>query len=200
MTYLQPVLPAMAAKATRFLGGEHLGWATRSHPLLDRDIAAYEPLMTRVDPVAITAMLEASMEKPASPTATPAATPAPAAAPAAAAKAPPASAPATIELADFQKVDLRIATVLAAEAVEGADKLLRLTLDVGGEQRTVFSGIKSAYAPEQLVGRQVILVANLKPRKMRFGVSEGMVLAASGDAGLFLVGPDTGATAGMQVS
>jgi methionyl-tRNA synthetase len=197
MTYLQPVLPAMAAKATRFLGGEALGWAGRGRALLDRDIAPYEPLMTRVDPAAITAMLEASMEKPAP---TPPAPPAPAAA-APAPKAPPARAqPAEIELAEFQKVDLRIATVLAAEAVEGADKLLKLTLDVGGAQRTVFSGIKSAYAPEHLVGRQVILVANLKPRKMRFGVSEGMVLAASGDAGLFLVGPDSGATAGMQVS
>jgi methionyl-tRNA synthetase len=194
MTYLQPVLPAMAAKAVRFLGGEHLGWATRSHPLLDRDIAAYEPLMTRVDPAAIAAMLEASMEK-SSPPPPPAA--APAVAPAARAAPTP---PADIDLAEFQKVDLRIATVLAAEAVEGADKLLRLTLDVGGQQRTVFSGIKAAYAPDQLVGRQVILVANLKPRKMRFGVSEGMVLAASGDAGLFLVGPDSGATAGMQVS
>jgi methionyl-tRNA synthetase len=107
---------------------------------------------------------------------------------------------AEIDLADFQKVDLRIATVLAAEAVDGADKLVRLTLDIGSEQRTVLSGIKSAYAPADLVGKQVILVANLKPRKMRFGVSQGMVLAASGDAGLFLVGPDSGATAGMRVT
>jgi len=113
---------------------------------------------------------------------------------------PATGSPGEIELADFQKVDLRIATVLAAEAVEGADKLVRLTLDVGSEQRTVLSGIKSAYAPADLVGRQVILVANLKPRKMRFGISEGMVLAASGDAGLFLVGPDSGAAAGMRVS
>jgi methionyl-tRNA synthetase len=117
-----------------------------------------------------------------------------------AAPATKTDAPAEIELAEFQKIDLRIATVLAAEAVEGADKLVRMTLDIGSEQRTVLSGIKSAYAPADLVGRQVILVANLKPRKMRFGVSEGMVLAASGDAGLFLVGPDSGATAGMRVS
>ena len=112
------------------------------------------------------------------------------------------AAPATpeIELADFQKVDLRIATVLQAEAVEGADKLVRLTLDIGTEQRTVLSGIKSAYAPADLVGRQVILVANLKPRKMRFGVSQGMVLAAGGDAGLFLVGPDSPAPPGLRVT
>jgi methionyl-tRNA synthetase len=105
-----------------------------------------------------------------------------------------------IDITEFQKVDLRIATVTHAEAVEGADKLVRLTLDVGDHQRSVLSGIKSAYPPEKLVGRQVILVANLKPRKMRFGVSEGMVLAASGEAGLFLVGPDSGATPGMRVS
>lgn len=90
-----------------------------------------------------------------------------------------------IELSDFQKVDLRIATVLAAEAVEGSDKLVRLTLDIGTEQRTVLSGIKSAYLPAALVGRQVILVANLKARKMRFGISEGMVLAAGATAGCF---------------
>ena len=82
----------------------------------------------------------------------------------------------------------------------GAEKLLKLTLDIGNEQRTVLSGIKSAYAPADLVGKQLILVANLKPRKMRFGISEGMVLAASGDSGLFLVGPDSGAAAGMRVS
>ena len=118
----------------------------------------------------------------------------------------PATSPspgvAEIELADFQKVDLRIATVLKAEAVEGADKLVRLILDIGTEQRTVLSGIKSAYAPADLVGRQVILVANLKPRKMRFGISEGMVLAAGGDAGLFLIGPEpgAGAPAGLRVT
>jgi methionyl-tRNA synthetase len=117
-----------------------------------------------------------------------------------AAAAPPASSTPEIELADFQKVDLRIATVLQAEAVEGADKLVRLTLDIGTEQRTVLSGIKSAYAPADLVGKQVILVANLKPRKMRFGISQGMVLAAGDDSGLFLVGPDGKAPAGLRVT
>lgn len=123
-------------------------------------------------------------------------------APAAAEPATPPSVVPEIELADFQKVDLRIATVLRAEAVDGADKLVRLILDIGTEQRTVLSGIKSAYAPADLVGRQVILVANLKPRKMRFGISEGMVLAAGGDSGLFLVGPDAGAgaPAGLRVT
>jgi methionyl-tRNA synthetase len=190
MTYLQPVLPAMAGKACGFLGVADLPWALRADPLLDRALNPYEPLLTRIEPAAIAALLEASMEQ------TPAQ--APPAAKASSAAGP--AGPAEIDLAEFQKVDLRIATVLAAETVDGADKLVRLTLDIGTGTRTVLSGIKAAYPPEKLVGRQVILVANLKPRKMRFGVSEGMVLAASGDAGLFLVGPDAGATAGMQVS
>jgi methionyl-tRNA synthetase len=192
MTYLQPVLPAMTVKACGFLGVPELPWAARGTPLLGRTLNPYDPLLTRIEPAAITALLEASMEKPANPASAGAAvTPA---------AAPGAAGPAPIDLAEFQKVDLRIATVLAAEAVEGADKLVRLTLDIGSGTRSVLSGIKAAYPPERLVGRQVILVANLKPRKMRFGVSEGMVLAASGESGLFLVGPDTGATAGMQVS
>jgi methionyl-tRNA synthetase len=109
--------------------------------------------------------------------------------------------PAQISIDDFTRVDLRIARIVAAEAVEGADKLVRLTLDVGEEKpRTVFAGIKSAYAPETLVGRLTPMVANLAPRKMRFGISEGMVLAASGDGpGIYLLAPDSGAAPGMRV-
>ncbi|MDH5255025.1 MAG: methionine--tRNA ligase [Gammaproteobacteria bacterium] len=204
MTYLAPVLPRVAEQAAAFLRAGSLGWAARESPLLGSRIAAYEPLLVRIDPGAISRMVEDSMEKPGS-TAAPATTAASGRLPAGAA---PRGAATTgtgvptpeIELADFQKVDLRIATVLQAEAVEGADKLVRLTLDVGTEQRTVLSGIKSAYAPADLVGRQVILVANLKPRKMRFGISQGMVLAAGGDAGLFLVGPDSAAPPGLRVT
>ena len=189
MTYLAPVLPRVSAQAAEFLQSGPATWAGRATPLLGSRIAAYEPLLVRVDPGAVSRMVEASMEKPSD---SPAAkTPPPVAAEAGSAE---------IELADFQKVDLRIATVLHAEAVEGADKLVRLVLDIGTEQRTVLSGIKSAYAPEALIGRQVILVANLKPRKMRFGTSQGMVLAAGGDAGLFLVGPDAPAPAGTRVT
>jgi methionyl-tRNA synthetase len=190
MTYLAPVLPRVAAQSAAFLQAGPITWPGRATPLLGSRIAVYEPLLVRVDPGAISRMVENSMETP-----TPRS-------PALAAAEPVAttSAVAEIELADFQKVDLRIATVLHAEAVDGADKLVRLTLDIGTEQRTVLSGIKSAYAPADLVGRQVILVANLKPRKMRFGVSQGMVLAASGDTGLFLVGPDNPAPAGARVS
>jgi len=193
MTYLAPVLPRVAEQAAAFLQAGPLTWAGRETPLLGARIAAYEPLLVRVDPDAVSRMVKDSMDNTAEKPATPAAT---ATAPATGA----AAAVPEIELADFQKVDLRVATVLQAEAVDGADKLVRLTLDIGTEQRTVLSGIKSAYAPADLVGRQVILVANLKPRKMRFGVSQGMVLAAGGDSGLFLIGPDAAAPAGARVT
>ena len=112
--------------------------------------------------------------------------------------APPGDA--SISIDDFAKVDLRVALIANAEAVEGADKLVKLTLDLGTETRTVFAGIKSAYTPEQLKGRHTVMVANLAPRKMRFGVSQGMVLAASGEGpGIFLLSPDSGALPGMKV-
>jgi methionyl-tRNA synthetase len=126
--------------------------------------------------------------------------------PTAPAAKPPAAIPATpannIGIDDFAKVELRVARILAAEAVTGSDKLLKLTLDLGeAAPRTVFSGIRSAYDPATLAGRLTVVVANLAPRKMRFGVSEGMVLCASGDgAGLFLLAPDAGATAGMRIT
>lgn len=197
MLYLKPVLPAMAARAESFLGTTALQWRDVGVPLLGRSIAAYEPLITRIDPVAVARMIEAS--KPAPATAeikgdksveTPAAT--------------GTAAIGIIDIDEFLKIDLRVATVVAAEHVEGADKLLRVTVDLGGEQRTVLAGIRASYEPASLVGRQVVLVANLKPRKMRFGVSEGMLLAASQDkgnseSGIFLIGPDTGASAGMRV-
>ena len=166
-----------------------------NRPLLGRNIGPYEPLMTRVDAEAVQNMIEAS--KPAATTLSPeSATPGGAAQPAAA----PEHADSQIDLDQFLKIDLRIATVVAAEAVEGADKLLRLTVDIGPERRTVLAGIRAAYQPADLVGKQVVLVANLKPRKMRFGVSEGMLLAASGDEpGVFLISPDAGAKPGMRV-
>ena len=111
-----------------------------------------------------------------------------------------ASSEDTISIDDFMKIDLRIARIEIAEPVEGADKLLALTLDVGGSKRQVFAGIKAAYDAKSLVGRQVIVVANLAPRKMRFGVSEGMVLAAGpGGKDIFLLSPDEGAAPGMRV-
>ena len=189
MTYLKPVLPAMAEKSEAFLRCS-LDWTALQAPLVDHALDAFQPLLTRIDPKQVAAMVEASKEAQASPAAT-------------AKKTQPASkAAATIEFDDFAKVDLRIAEIIAAEHVEGADKLLRLTLNLGPDsgQKQVFAGIKSAYQPEDLVGKLTVMVANLAPRKMRFGVSEGMVLAAGpGDKELFLLEPHAGATPGMQV-
>jgi methionyl-tRNA synthetase len=113
----------------------------------------------------------------------------------------PAAKPSEITPEDFQRIDLRVARVESAELVEGADRLLKLDVDLGAfGRRTVFAGIRGAYEPAALVGRHVVVVANLKPKKMRFGTSEGMALAASGDEGLFLLSPDAGARAGMKVS
>ena len=111
-----------------------------------------------------------------------------------------ATQPVEISVGEFARIDLRIARIETASLVEGADRLLELKVDIGGESRTIFAGIRGHYEPGQLAGRHVIVVANLKPRKLRFGVSQGMVLAAGGDGALFLVGPDAGASAGMKVS
>jgi methionyl-tRNA synthetase len=148
--------------------------------------------MTRIDPKQIDALLEGPNA---------AASAAPESSSAAQAGTSPAVDAAQITIDDFTKIDLRVAKIVNAEHVDGADKLLRLTLDVGdGRQRTVFAGIKSAYKPEDLIGRLTPMVANLAPRKMKFGLSEGMVLAASGDGpGIFLLAPDTGALPGMRV-
>ncbi len=194
MTYLKPVLPAMAEKSEAFLNCS-LDWTALQAPLVAHPLAKFEPLLTRIDPKQVEAMVEASKE-------TQAAAAAPAAPAAKTKKTPPAAAADTIEFDDFAKIDLRIAEIIAAEHVEGADKLLRLTLNLGTDsgQKQVFAGIKSAYQPEDLVGKLTVMVANLAPRKMRFGVSEGMVLAAGpGDKELFLLEPHAGAKPGMQV-
>jgi methionyl-tRNA synthetase len=200
--YLKPIVPRLAAGAEAFLGVGDQRWDATAQPLTGRTIGGYQPLATRVDPAATKALLEAAVEslKPAGlPTA--AATSAVAAvapAPATVTEAAAPSAPIGIE--DFARIDLRIARIVEAATVEGADKLLRLVVDLGTEHRTVFAGIRQAYAPEQLVGRLTVVVANLAPRKMRFGTSEGMVLAAGADGtGIFLLTPDAGAQPGMKV-
>jgi len=183
MIYLAPVLPELADKARAFLGDEAWRWDDAASPALDRRINPFQPLLTRIDADKVNAMVEQSRE---SLEATDAGR--------------QASDEDTITIDDFMKVDLRIARIAAADAVEGADKLLALTLDVGGDTRQVFAGIKAAYAPDELVGRHVVVVANLAPRKMRFGVSEGMVLAAGpGGEDIFLLSPDAGAEPGMRV-
>jgi methionyl-tRNA synthetase len=186
---LKPVLPRLAADAEAFLGTGELAWADLATPFTGRRIGRFEPLLTRVDPKAVAAMVEASKES------------------VGGGKAAPAPAPDLEPLApeigieEFRQVDLRIARVVKAETVDGADRLLRLTLDGGDHQRQVLSGIRTAYEPTALEGRHVVVVANLKPRKMRFGVSEGMILAAGGgDEEIFVLGPDEGARAGMRVT
>jgi len=197
MSYLSPVLPHMAQAAERFLGCRFNDWDAVATPLLDQPIAHYQPLATRLDPETVALLIE-----PAPATAGTAAA-GTAIAPGTAPARAPASPAATISIDDFARLDLRVARVASAQAVEGSDKLLRLTLDLGGEQRTVFSGIRAAYQPEQLTGRLVVVVANLAPRKMRFGVSQGMVLCASSDDGpgaVFLLAADAGAQPGMKVT
>jgi methionyl-tRNA synthetase len=208
---LKPVLPKLASQVEKFLNVPAFTWKDLDTLLpAGHTIRPYEHLMTRVDPAQITALVAANTEslQPTPTTSSPQrhaqhqenAVNQPAQTPAA---AQPASAPAeasTITIDDFMKVDLRVARVANAEHVEGAEKLIKLTLDVGTGTRQVFAGIKSAYDPEALKGRLVVLVANLQPRKMRFGESQGMVLAASGDSpGIFLLDADSGAQPGMRI-
>jgi len=192
--FLKPVLPVLAIKVESFLDIAPLTWqdATEGASLLGHRIKPYQHLITRVDPKQVESLVQASVESLAPET--PAA-----AAPtvAVASTIPPVSD--TIGIDDFSRIDLRVARIVAAEEVAEADKLLKLTLDIGLEQRTVFAGIKSAYTPEELVGRLTVMVANLSPRKMRFGESQGMVLAAGDGTGIYILSPDSGASPGQRI-
>jgi methionyl-tRNA synthetase len=185
MVYLKPIIPFTTEKAEAFLKAGELTWADASRPLLDHEIEKFQPLITRLDEKTIDAMVEDSKED---------------------LKAKDDSGNAQsdfgpeITIDDFAKLDLRVARIVTAEHVEGADKLLRLKLDLGGPERTVFAGIKAAYDPSELEGKLVVAVANLKPREMKFGTSEGMVLAAGpGGKDIFVISPDSGAEPGMKV-
>ena len=207
---LKPVLPVLVANVEKFLGVAPLTWADAGVPLSSaQPINAYQHLMTRVDAKQIEALVAANRAT-LQPTdaAAPAAAKQSAAAPAVKAKADAkadANEAGVISIDDFAKIDLRIARIVDCQAVEGSDKLLQLTLDVGEDKtRNVFSGIKSAYRPEDLVGKLTVMVANLAPRKMKFGLSEGMVLAASAadekaEPGLYILEPHSGAAPGMRV-
>jgi methionyl-tRNA synthetase len=188
LTYLKPVLPALTADAEAFLG-ENLSWNAPISFRAGEKINEFKPLLTRIEKDKVDAMIDASKEALAT------------AAPKAEEKTSDVEPiAAEIDFTDFAKVDLRIALIANAEHVEGSDKLLRLTLDLGGETRNVFSGIKSAYDPKDLVGKLTVVVANLKPRKMKFGMSEGMVLAAGpGDKEIYLLEPHAGAKPGQRV-
>jgi methionyl-tRNA synthetase len=184
MGYLKPVLPQIAARSEQFLGCREWDWDGLSQPLLGSRIQAFSPLALRVEASAVQSMVEnsrATLDK--------------------TENRPPMDPIADqIDIDAFASVDLRVARITSAEHVEGAEKLLRLTLDLGGETRTVFAGIKAAYEPGSLEGRLTVMVANLKPRKMRFGLSEGMVLAAGpGGKDIFILSPDEGAQPGMRI-
>jgi methionyl-tRNA synthetase len=163
--------------------------------VLPQSIGTYKHLMQRVDPKQLDALFESVTSAPAA-----AQAPGRPLTKATAAQAP-AAPPGALSIDEFKRVDLRVARILEAALVEGSDKLLKLTLDIGSEQRTVFAGIKAAYDPQKLTGRLTVMVANLAPRKMKFGTSEGMVLAASNESpGLYLLAPDSGAVPGMRIS
>ena len=200
---LAPVLPQVAARVAQQLFGLDRPFRWSDAAVLPERVNPYQHLMTRVEPRQLDALFEADAAP--APAAAASRGPAPTiAAPGSgpAAAAPGGSeAPAALSIDEFRRVDLRIVRIVEAEAVAGADKLLKLTLDLGSERRTVFAGIKSAYDPAALKGRLTVMVANLAPRKMKFGVSEGMVLAASGEGpGLYLLAPDAGATPGMKIT
>ena len=188
---LKPVLPNLATQAEAFLNCGNLVWADLGDNLLDHGINRFKPLMTRVEPVFIERMIEATKKD-------------------LVAEQKIQQGPGESSLEgiadeinydDFAKLDLRVAKIVAAKQVEKSDKLLQLTLDIGSETRNVFAGISNAYKPEDLEGRLTVMVANLAPRKMRFGVSEGMVLAAgSGETELYILNPDSGAKPGMRVT
>ncbi|OCG06700.1 methionine--tRNA ligase [Gilliamella sp. wkB178] len=189
MTYLKPIVPSLAMRTEEFLNSK-LEWHSIDQALTNHTINRFKALFNRIDMDKITAMIEDSKQQAAS------------AAPATAKIAEPIAE--TINFDDFAKIDLRVALIKNATLVEGSDKLLQLTLDIGDETRNVFSGIKQYYPdPQVLVGRLTVMIANLAPRKMRFGISEGMVLAASGkddSDGIYLLSPDNGAKPGMRIA
>jgi methionyl-tRNA synthetase len=186
MIYLTPVIPAVAEQVQKLFNEGPWGWQAAGDPLLDHTISTYAPLLTRIEAKQVERMVKQSKE----PEATGGDD-----------DDGSAAGPPEITIDEFTKVDMRIARIEKAEPVDGADKLLKLTLDLGGETRSVFAGIKSAYEPKALEGRLVIAVANLRPRKMRFGLSEGMVLAAGpGGEDIFLLSVDAGAEPGMRVT
>ena len=191
--YLRPILPDMAIKTEAFLQIDELEWVDLETPLLDHNIAKFKPMLARMETKTIDKLVALS----ASPSTT---NEAPSGDAGDHKNTAADSTNNHISIDDFSKVQMKVAKIVAAELVEGADKLLQLTLDVGDHKRQVFSGIREAYQPDQLVGRLTVVVANLAPRKMRFGVSEGMVLAAGpGGKEIFLLAPDSGATPGMDV-
>ncbi len=192
MIYLTPIIPELARQSEAFLNLPPQQWSDTQTPLTNHTINAFKPLLKRVEEATIEQLIAASAQPGADAAVTDEAS---------VAQSDLDPIAETIDYDDFAKVDLRIARIVDAAHVEGADKLLQLTVDIGGEQRNIFAGIKSAYDPESLKGRLTVVVANLAPRKMRFGTSEGMMLAAGpGGGDLWLLSPDSGATPGLRVT
>ncbi|CAC9488603.1 Methionyl-tRNA synthetase (EC 6.1.1.10) [uncultured Gammaproteobacteria bacterium] len=182
VTYLKPVLPVMAEQAEAFLNIDELDWHNLKHPLTKHKINKFKPLMSRIEDVQINQVIENSKQSMQT-------------------TEKETQEDDMIQIDDFAKIDLRIAKIVKAQAVEGADKLLQLTLDIGeASTKNVFAGIKGHYNPQDLEGRLTVMVANLAPRKMKFGISQGMVLAAGNGESLYILSPDSGAQVGMKVS
>ncbi len=182
VTYLKPVLPVMAEQVEAFLNIDELDWRSLKHPLTKHKINKFKPLMLRIEDAQINQVIESSKQSMQT-------------------TEKETQEDDMIQIDDFTKIDLRIAKIVKAQAVEGADKLLQLTLDIGeASTKNVFAGIKAHYKPEDLEGRLTVMVANLAPRKMKFGISQGMVLAAGNGESLYILSPDSGAQAGMKIS
>ena len=212
--YMAPVLPQLAEQSAELFDAPFDRWELSSRPLVNKTLKPFKHLMTRVDPKRVQAMVEASVESApgdtqvgAVKTAASGAEPSAKAGKAAKAPAPPPAARGdgfepiapVVSFEDFSKVDLRVARVLSAKIVDGSRKLLELRVDLGREQRTIFAGIRGAYEPAALEGRLIVVVANLAPRQMKVGTSEGMALAAGDEASVFLLAPDSGAQPGQRV-
>jgi methionyl-tRNA synthetase len=206
--YMSPVLPHLAEQSATLFGAPFEHWSVAQAPLTGVKLQVFKHLMVRVEPRLIQSMLEASVEVPASPGDAP--SPAKSASKTGKRAPQPPPAPASdigiepilpiCSVDDFAKLDLRVARVLEAEAVEGSKKLLRLRVSLGNQERTIFAGIQSAYEPAALIGRLIVILANLSPRQMKCGTSEGMALAAgAGGSEIFLLAPDSGAVPGQRV-
>jgi len=182
--YLKPVLPEMAKQVELFLNVEELRWSDIDAPLTNHQINKFKPLMTRIEDEQIAKVVESSKQS------------------VGGGKSESTKEESSmIQIDDFAKIDLKVAKIVKVQSVEGADKLLQLTLDIGEDStRNVFAGIKAHYKPEDLEGRLTVMVANLEPRKMRFGLSEGMILTAGDGESLHLLSPDSGAKPGMKIS